>query len=411
VLTGSKTYGYDALDRLTSFSDGTTSISYAYDATGNRTSQTIGGNANTYAIATNSNRVNSIAGAATTLTYVHDANGSVTNDGSKAFVYDATGRLTSVTGVATYQLNGLGQRVKKTANSATTLFAYDEAGKLIGEYDQAGSVIQETVYLGDLPLATIKLTGTYYIHADHLNTPRQINNQQGQAVWTWDTATFGASLPNDNPSGLGAFKYNLRHAGQYADEETGLFYNYFRDYDPKTGRYVQSDPIGLAGGINTYAYVGGNPLSNSDPLGLASGVRVCFFGICGPPIFPGSSTTSSSTGNSIIDDLLNGGSASQSSSSSSSSSSDSDSKACPPKPGNQDPCKGFRKNVAEHERKLQQYISNPSSMDNRGDLAAAYATGDMNQVQLIISARITSLTNQIAFWKKELEKCEKANGK
>ena len=109
----------------------------------------------------------------------------------------------------------------------------------------------------------------FFIHPDHLNTPRLITNQAAQVVWRWDqTDPFGGNPPDENPSGVGVFSFNLRFPGQYHDRETNLVYNYFRDYDPAIGRYIQSDPIGLDGGLNTYAYVLGNPLSFSDVNGL-----------------------------------------------------------------------------------------------------------------------------------------------
>ena len=110
----------------------------------------------------------------------------------------------------------------------------------------------------------------FFIHTDHLNTPRLVANSSGATVWRWDQQEpFGINVPDQNPSGLGSFEFNLRFPGQYADKETNLFYNYFRIYDAAIGRYAQSDPIGLRAGPNTYAYVGGRPISFRDAYGLA----------------------------------------------------------------------------------------------------------------------------------------------
>ena len=116
-------------------------------------------------------------------------------------------------------------------------------------------------------------TGVYYLHADHLNTPRMVTDAANQVVWRHlpTTEPFGSSAPEEDPDNDGnPFTLNLRFPGQYFDRETNLHYNYFRDYDPGTGRYVQSDPIGLRGGINTYTYVEGNPISRIDPKGMAA---------------------------------------------------------------------------------------------------------------------------------------------
>jgi RHS repeat-associated protein len=108
----------------------------------------------------------------------------------------------------------------------------------------------------------------YYFHVDHLDAPRLVVNTGGQKRWRWLAEPFGTTVPESNPDGLGVFTQNLRLPGQYADQESGLFYNYFRDYDASLGRYAQSDPIGLKGGINTYEYVGSDPLQYVDPRGL-----------------------------------------------------------------------------------------------------------------------------------------------
>jgi RHS repeat-associated protein len=116
---------------------------------------------------------------------------------------------------------------------------------------------------------TSEASRIFFVHADHLNAPRVVTNSSNQIRWRWMSDPWGQLLPETNPQSLGAFTLNLRLPGQVYDVESNLHYNYFRDYSPETGRYVQSDPIGLAGGINTYVYVNASPIDTVDPLGLA----------------------------------------------------------------------------------------------------------------------------------------------
>ena len=140
-------------------------------------------------------------------------------------------------------------------------------------------VRQEVVYLGDAPIATVKNNVLNYIFTDQLNTPRVITDTNNKVIWSWHSDPFGKTAVNDDPDNDGnKFTFNLRFAGQYYDSETGLHYNYFRDYAPSTGRYVQSDPIGLAGGLNTYGYVDQNPIIGIDPRGLVK----LYGSWCGP---------------------------------------------------------------------------------------------------------------------------------
>jgi RHS repeat-associated protein len=266
----SQTFGYDTLYRLTSAAMSATQVlGYGYDANGNRTSATVNGTSTTYNYPGNSHRLSSLTGAGAR-SFTYDASGHLTLSGI-TYVYDGRGRMKQA-GSVTYLVNGLGQRVKKTA-AADVFFAYDESGHLIGEYDATGAPIQETVWLGDLPIAVIKPNGVtftvFYVWPDHLGTPRVITDSTNAERWEWaQNDPFGNNAPNENPSGAGTFTYNLRFPGQYYDVDSGLNYNYFRDYDPSIGRYVESDPIGLKGGINTYGYVFANPLALLDPLGL-----------------------------------------------------------------------------------------------------------------------------------------------
>jgi RHS repeat-associated protein len=107
-------------------------------------------------------------------------------------------------------------------------------------HDGGGNPLWETAWFGDLPVAVLSPAGQFYVAPDHLGAPHQITDASGAVVWQWNHDPFGDPV--------GAFSYELRFPGQFFDQGTKLHYNYFRDYDPTTGRYIESDPIGSRAG-------------------------------------------------------------------------------------------------------------------------------------------------------------------
>jgi len=283
-----RSFDYDVNNRLTNQSDNTSFKIWSYDANSNRTQYESGSGSYTYTIAGSSNRLQTVSGPIAK-SYTYDAAGNPLTDGQTTFTWDVGGKLaTTLRGgkTHTYKYNALDQRISKSGPlSIRYFFFYDENGQLIGEYKDNVStttptndwlVLQETVWLDDIPIAVIKkptatsAIQTYYIHADHLNTPRVIVNTSNTIIWRWDNVhAFGANLPLEDPDNNGqTFEYNPRFPGQYFDKETNLHYNYFRYYEPETGRYISPDPIGLAGGLNVWGYAEQNPLGFVDHNGL-----------------------------------------------------------------------------------------------------------------------------------------------
>jgi RHS repeat-associated protein len=264
-------YLYDPLYRLTTSETGAATPSlleqYTYGKTGDRTSVALNGaSATSYSYTTGTHRLSSVG--STNRTY--DNNGNTLTTGTAALTYDDRNRVASANGTS-YAYNGKGERVAKTVSGATTTFVYNEGGQLTGEY--TGSNAQEYVYLDGAPIG-IATGGTtnqlYYVEADQLGSPRVVvlpgtTTSSDTVVWNW--GYFGSAFGTNAPSPQ-TLPVNLRFPGQYYDTETGLHYNYFRDYEPAIGRYVESDPIGLRGGANTYSYVKNNPLRFLDPRGL-----------------------------------------------------------------------------------------------------------------------------------------------
>ncbi|WP_305852104.1 RHS repeat-associated core domain-containing protein, partial [Aliikangiella sp. G2MR2-5] len=202
--------------------------------------------------------------------FTYDPNGNTIQKGEFTFSYNDANRMatSSVGGLVTnYQYNAKGERSVKTRSGVETHYIFDLNGQLIAEADGNGNIQKEYVYFNGQPFAQVIGDDVYFYHNSHLGAPELMTDANQNIVWQASHTPFGlATVTNET------IVNNIRFPGQYYDDESGLHYNYFRDYDPEIGRYIQSDPIGLAGGINTYGYVLGNPVMYSDPYGLCVGI-------------------------------------------------------------------------------------------------------------------------------------------
>jgi RHS repeat-associated protein len=255
-------FDYDQLYRLTNAEGIYGTISYAYDKVGNRTQRIHDPDQHDqYTYYPGTNRLRAVTGTHAEL-FQYDADGNTTQR-----IPGAANTLPEITDPPEFTYNSSGQRTKKDA-ADTHYYHYDQSGQLIAETDTAGTLLKAYIWLHGQPLAMIDATGElYYYHIDHLGTPQAMTRANStEVVWAADYLPFGHADVI-----VSAVESNLRFAGQYYDGETGLHYNWHRYYDPKIGRYLRADPIGLAGGLNVFVYAENNPIALIDPKGLDCG--------------------------------------------------------------------------------------------------------------------------------------------
>lgn len=289
----SQSFDYDPAGRLTAATTSLGKFAYSYDPNGNRIissgpslprsapSPAQRGRAGEgaapahYLYDSQSNRLHSIEGSDTTA-YRYDAAGNPIQIGNLRYEYDTAGRLIrlfkSNRSVADYAYNAWGERIRKTLHGGskpqTTLYIY-ENHQLIAESNTAGKVQREYLYEGQHPFAMLDHGTAYWIHTDRRGAPLAVTDKNRRIVWKATYEPFGKAAVDADPDGDGKpLTLNLRFPGQYADSESGTYYNYFRNYDPQNGRYPTPDPIGASGGPNSFSYVGQSPLNGIDPLGL-----------------------------------------------------------------------------------------------------------------------------------------------
>ncbi len=238
-----------------------------------------GGSAVSYTIDTDSHHLEAVGASPRT----YDANGNTTAMTGHTLSYNDRNRLSGIDLGAddvSYLHNARGERVRKLLDPGsgpdeTTTYAFSESGQLLMEkhvITGGATTTTEIIWLDNLPIGLLRNNVLYYIEPDHLGTPRQVVHPgDNEAIWHWALVNdpFGEGAADTDPDSDSAhFTLNLRFPGQLHDAETGLHYNYFRDYESATGKYIESDPIGFGGGPSTYAYAQSNSLRFVDSLGL-----------------------------------------------------------------------------------------------------------------------------------------------